>query len=66
MDVKSAFLNGFIEEEVFVEQPCGFESEKKPDHVFKLSKALYGPKILELGMQDSVNSLSPMDFQLEK
>ena len=44
MDVKSAFLNGYILEEVYVEQPPGFEHEKYIDHVFKLSKALYGLK----------------------
>jgi hypothetical protein len=44
MDVKSAFLNGFISEEVYVEQPPGFESHKFPNHVFKLAKALYGLK----------------------
>ena len=42
MDMKSAFLNGFINEEVFVEQPFGFESFNFPNHVFKLKKALYG------------------------
>ena len=44
MDVKSAFLNGFIEEEIYVKQPLGFENFDFPNHVFKLSKALYGLK----------------------
>jgi hypothetical protein len=44
MDVKSAFLNGPIKEEVYVEQLPGFEDDRYPDHVFKLSKALYGLK----------------------
>jgi hypothetical protein len=43
MDVKSAFLNGVIEEEVYVKQPPGFESEKYP-HKYKLKRALYGLK----------------------
>jgi hypothetical protein len=41
MDVKSAFLNGVIEEEDYVRQPPGFESPKYPDRVYKLLKALY-------------------------
>jgi hypothetical protein len=44
MDVKSAFLNGPIKEEVYVEQPSGFEDSEYPNHVYKLSKALYGLK----------------------
>jgi hypothetical protein len=41
MDVKSAFLNGPIKEEVYVEQPLGFEDEEYPNHVYKLHKGLY-------------------------
>ena len=44
MDVKSAFLNGFIDEEVYVEQPPGFVDHVHPNFVFKLDKALYGLK----------------------
>jgi hypothetical protein len=44
MDVKSAFMNGPIKEEVYVEQPPGFEDEEYPNHVYKLHKALYGLK----------------------
>jgi hypothetical protein len=44
MDVKSAFLNGYINEEVYVEQPPEFEDYKQPNHVYKLRKALYGLK----------------------
>ncbi|WVZ81277.1 hypothetical protein U9M48_028670 [Paspalum notatum var. saurae] len=44
MDVKSAFLNGFIEEDVYVRQPPGFEHPKFSNRVFKLQKALYGLK----------------------
>jgi len=44
MDVKSSFLNGYINEEGFVEQPPSFEDNKKPNHVYKLRKALYGLK----------------------
>jgi hypothetical protein len=44
MDVKSVFLNGPIKEEVYVEQPPGFEDEEYPNHVYKLHKAFYGLK----------------------
>jgi hypothetical protein len=44
MDVKSAFLNVPIKEEVYVEEPPDFEDSEYPNHVYKLSKALYGLK----------------------
>jgi len=44
MDVKSAFLNGIVNEQVYVKQPPGFEDFEHPDYVFKLKKALYGLK----------------------
>ena len=44
MDVKSGFLNSFVEEEVYVKQPPGFENPKFPNRVYKLQKALYGLK----------------------
>nr|GEX56066.1 copia protein [Tanacetum cinerariifolium] len=44
MDVKSAFINGFIHEKVYMAQPPGFIDFEKSDHVYKLKKALYGLK----------------------
>ena len=44
MDVKSAFLNRFIDEEVYVSQPPGFEDHNNPNYVFKLKNALCGLK----------------------
>jgi len=64
MDVKSAFLNGFIFEEVFVKQPPGFEDLKHPDYVYKLKKSLYGLKQTPRTWYDKLsNFLLKNDFK---
>ncbi|GKF84476.1 retrovirus-related pol polyprotein from transposon TNT 1-94, partial [Tanacetum coccineum] len=44
MDVKTAFLNSILREEVYVSKSDGFVDPDKPNHVYKLKKALYGLK----------------------
>ena len=56
MDVKSAFLNGYIQEEVYVDQPPGFEDSENPSHVYKLQKALYGLKQAPRAWYDRLNN----------
>ncbi len=64
MDVKSAFLNGVIEEEVFIKQPLGFEDLKHPNHVYKLNKSLYGLKQAPRAWYDRLcNFLIKNDFK---
>ena len=58
MDVKGAFLNGYIMEEVYVKQPLGFENEKFLNHVYKLSKELYGLKQAPRGWYDRLKDFS--------
>jgi vacuolar-type H+-ATPase catalytic subunit A/Vma1 len=50
MDVKSAFLNGFLSEEVYVHQPPSFSDQNKSNHVFKLTKSNH-MHLQELGMK---------------
>nr|KYP32018.1 Retrovirus-related Pol polyprotein from transposon TNT 1-94 [Cajanus cajan] len=56
IDAKRAFLKGTMSEEVYVNQPLGFESDLLPSHVFKLSKALYGLKKAPRAWYDKLSS----------
>ncbi|GJY44500.1 copia protein [Tanacetum coccineum] len=56
MDIKSAFLNGIIDEEVYMAQTSGFTDFEKPDHVYKLKKALYGLKQAPKAWYDRLKS----------
>ena len=56
MDVKTAFLNGILREEVYVSQPDGFIDSDKPNHVYKLKKALYGLKQAPRAWYDMLSS----------
>ena len=67
MDVKSAFLNGYILEEVYVKQPPGFQNHKYLDHVFKLKNALYGLKQAPRAWYDRLSKfLISNDFSIGK
>ncbi|GKD55773.1 retrovirus-related pol polyprotein from transposon TNT 1-94 [Tanacetum coccineum] len=64
MDVKTAFLNGIMREEVYVSQLDGFVDQDNPNHVYKLKKALYGLKQLlarESLKKYGMESSDPMD-----
>ncbi|GJS20335.1 retrovirus-related pol polyprotein from transposon TNT 1-94, partial [Tanacetum coccineum] len=63
MDVKTAFLNGNLREEVYVSQPDGFVDPDNPNHVYKLKKALYGLKQALRSWYDMLSSfLISKDF----
>ncbi|GJU21641.1 retrovirus-related pol polyprotein from transposon TNT 1-94 [Tanacetum coccineum] len=62
MDVKSAFLNGKMKEEVYVHEPTGFESSEIPDYVCKLDKALYGLKQAPRAWFTDIASMPDMQF----
>nr|GFC42568.1 retrovirus-related Pol polyprotein from transposon TNT 1-94 [Tanacetum cinerariifolium] len=56
MDVKTAFLNGELKEEVYGLQPEGFVDQDNPSHVYKLKKALYGHKQAPRAWYDMLSS----------
>nr|GEW54667.1 retrovirus-related Pol polyprotein from transposon TNT 1-94 [Tanacetum cinerariifolium] len=63
MDVKTAFLNGNLREEVYVSQPDGFVDQDNPNHVYKLKNALYGLKQAPCAWYDMLSSfLISQDF----
>ncbi|GKE63069.1 retrovirus-related pol polyprotein from transposon TNT 1-94, partial [Tanacetum coccineum] len=63
MDVKTVFLNGNLQEEVYVSQPDGFVDPDNPYHVYKLKKALYGLKQAPRTWYDMLSSfLTSQDF----
>ena len=65
MDVKSAFLNSFIEEEVYVKQLTGFENSKFPNRVYKLQKTLYDLKKAFRALYDRLkNFLFAQSFKM--
>ena len=67
MDVNPTFLNGVIEEEVYIEQPQGFEVEDRWTHVCKLKNALYGLKQAPRAWYGRIDSfLTSMGFSKSK
>ena len=64
MDVKSAFLNRMLQEEVYVEQPKGFVDPHRPDDVYRLKRALYGLKQAPRAWYDRLTAyLTEHDFK---
>jgi hypothetical protein len=79
LDVQNAFLHGYLEEEVYMCQPLGYEDKSLPHYICKLDKALYGlkqaprawyawlsTKLLQLGFKISKADNSLFYFQTDK
>ena len=67
MDVKTAFLNGVVEEEVYVEKPLGFETHDRETHVCKLKKTMYNLKQAPRTSYDRIdNFLTSLGFTKSK
>jgi hypothetical protein len=67
LDVQNAFLHGYLEEEVYMEQPPGYEDMTKPGYVCKLDKALYGLKQAPRAWYSRLSAkLIPLSFYASK
>ncbi|GJY66723.1 retrovirus-related pol polyprotein from transposon TNT 1-94, partial [Tanacetum coccineum] len=66
IDVKTAFLNGELKEEVYVHQPEGFVDPERPHHVYRLKKALYGLKLAPRACQSKYANEILKKFDLHK
>jgi hypothetical protein len=67
LDVQNAFLHGYLEEEVYMEQPPGYEDMTKPGYVCKLDKALYGLKQSPRAWYSRLSAkLIPLSFYASK
>ena len=66
MDVKNAFLDGYIIDKVYVQQPLSFEDNLYPNHAFKLQKALYGLKQAPKAWYERLNKFFLLKNALEE